>query len=186
MFLYFYSSSGQFVKFESESLPQLQSISLELMSAEDGQKMIDDKGGRMGVGHGYASDFVVVNPQTLETVKKFQIGMNVDSSAASKIQFCRSSEDMDLKTWFKVDSSVSDGFATLQTDKGNYVFMFFTPEITIIPLVVLHFLQYSLESRQYGRSLFPCKIDLIINQFSAERARKLLIWDQTLLKRGRA
>ena len=186
MFLYFYSSSGQFVKFESESLPQLQSISLELMSAEDGQKMIDDKGGRMGVGHGYASDFVVVNPQTLETVKKFQIGMNVDSSAASKIQFYRSSEDMDLKTWFKVDSSVSDGFATLQTDKGNYVFMFFTPEITIIPLVILHFLQYSLESRQYGRSLFPCKIDLIINHFSAERARKLLVWDQTLLKSGRA
>lgn len=141
------------MKFESESLPQLQSISLELMSAEDGQKMIDDKGGRMGIGHGYASDFLVVNPQTLETGKKFQIGMNVDSSAASRIQFYRSSEDMDLKTWFKVDSSVSDGFATLDTNKGNYAFMFFTPEITM-PLVVLHFLQSSLEIRQCGRSLF--------------------------------
>ena len=105
----------------------------------------------MGVGHGYASDFLVVNPQTLQTGKKFQIGMNVDSSAASKIQFYRSSEDMDLKTWFKVDSSVSDGFATLETDKGNYAFMFFTPEITMMPLVVLHFLQWSLEIRQYGR-----------------------------------
>lgn len=111
------------MKFESETLPQLQSISLELMSAEDGQKMIDDKGGRMGVGHGYASDFLVVNPQTLETGKKFKIGMNVDSSAASKIQFYRSSEDMDLKTWFRVDSSISDGFATLETDKGNYAFV---------------------------------------------------------------
>ena len=109
--------------------------------------MIDDKGGRMGVGHGYASDFLVVNPQTLETGKKFQIGMNVDSSAASKIQFYRSSEDMDLKTWFKVDSSVSDGFATLETDKGNYAFMFFTPEITMLPLVVFHCLQWSLEIR---------------------------------------
>ena len=114
------------MKFGSESLPQLQSISVELMSAEDGEKMIDDKGGRMGVGHGYASDFLVVNPQTLETGKKFQIGMNVDSSAASKIQFYRSSEDMDLKTWFKVDSSVSDGFATLETDKGNYRRSFFS------------------------------------------------------------
>lgn len=142
------------MKFESESLPQLQSISLELMSAEDGQKMIDDKGGRMGIGHGYASDFLVVNPQTLETGKKFQIGMNVDSSAASKIQFYRSSEDMDLKTWFKVDSSVSDGFATLDTNKGNYAFMFFTLEITMSS-VVLHFLQCSLEIRQCGRSLFP-------------------------------
>lgn len=114
------------MKFESESLPQLQSISLELMSAEDGQKMIDDKGGRMGIGHGYASDFLVVNPQTLETDKKFQIGMNVDSSAASTIQFYRSSEDMDLKTWFKVDSSVSDGFATVKTDKGNYACVHFS------------------------------------------------------------
>jgi len=77
----------------------------------------------MGVGHGYASDFLVVNPQTLETGKKFKIGMNVDSSAASKIQFYRSSEDMDLKTWFRVDSSISDGFATLETDKGNYAFV---------------------------------------------------------------
>jgi len=124
IFLYFYSLSGQFVKFESESLPQLQSISLELMSAEDGHKMIDDKGGRMGIGHGYASDFLVVNPQTLETDKKFQIGMNVDSNAASKIQFYRSSEDMDLKTWFKVDSTVSDGFATVKTDKGNHEFIY--------------------------------------------------------------
>lgn len=114
------------MKFESESLPQLQSISLELMSAEDGQEMIDDKGGRMGIGHGYASDFLVVNPQTLETGKKFKIGMNVDSSAASKIQFYRSSEDLDLKTWFKVDSSVSNDFATLETDKGNYASILFS------------------------------------------------------------
>lgn len=78
----------------------------------------------MGVGHGYASDFLVLHPQTLETEKKFKIGMKVDSSAASKIQFYRSSEDMDLKTWYKVDSSISDGFATLETDKGNFTFFF--------------------------------------------------------------
>lgn len=103
----------------------------------------------MGIGHGYASDFLVVNPQTLETGKKFKIGMNVDSSAASKIQFYRSSEDLDLKTWFKVDSSVSDGFATLETDKGNYAsIFFFTPEITMMALVVLHFLECSLGIRQ--------------------------------------
>ncbi|XP_078384681.1 protein DD3-3-like [Oculina patagonica] len=112
-------NDGQYVAFTSDALPQLQSISVELLSAEDGQKMIDDKGGRMGVGHGYASDFLVVNPQTLETDKKFKIGMKVDSSATSKIQFFRSSEDMDLKTWYKVDSSVSDGFATVETDKGG-------------------------------------------------------------------
>lgn len=95
------------------------------MSAEDGQKLIDEKGGRMGVGHGYASDFLVVHPQTLETNKKFKIGMKVDSSAASKIQFYRSSEDMDLKTWYKVDFSVSDDFATLETDKGNFTLILF-------------------------------------------------------------
>ena len=105
--------------FEQGSLPQLQAISVELMSAEDGQKMIEEKGGRMGVGQGYASDFLAVNPHSLETDKKFKIGMKVDSSAATEIQFYRSSDDMDLKTWYKVDSTISEGFATIETDKGN-------------------------------------------------------------------
>ena len=108
--------------FAPDSLAQLQPISVELMSAEDGQKMIDETGGRMGVGHGYASDFLVVNPHSLETSKTFSIGMKVDSAATSKIQFYRSSDAMDLKTWYKVDSSVTNGFATLQADKGKNAF----------------------------------------------------------------
>lgn len=108
--------------FEPETLEQLQPISVELMSADDGQKMIEEKGGRMGVGHGYASDFLVVNPHSLETKKKFKIGMKVDSSVTSKIQFYRSSDALDLKTWFKVDSSISDGFAIMESDEGNKTF----------------------------------------------------------------
>ena len=128
--------------FEAEALSQLQPISVELMSAEDGDKMIEERGGRMGVGSGYASAFLAVNPHSLETNKKFKIGMKIDSSAASKVQFYRSSDDMstlyqvlrsisskvqfyrssddmDLKTWYKVDSTISDDFATVETDKGN-------------------------------------------------------------------
>lgn len=112
-------ADGQHVTFEPETLEQLQPISVELMSADDGQKMIEEKGGRMGVGHGYASDFLVVNPHSLETKKKFKIGMKVDSSVTSKIQFYHSSDALDLKTWFKVDSSISDGFATMETDEGG-------------------------------------------------------------------
>ena len=97
------------------------------MSSDDGQKMIEEKGGRMGVGHGYASDFLVVNPHSLETKKKFKIGMKVDSSVTSKIQFYRSSDALDLKTWFKVDSSISDGFATMETDEGNKTFCWISP-----------------------------------------------------------
>ena len=89
------------------------------MSPSEGQKMIEEKGGRMGVGHGYASDFLTVNPHSLETKKKFTIGMKVDTSVTSKIQFYRSSDAFDLKTWFKVDSSIKDGFATLKADEGN-------------------------------------------------------------------
>ena len=80
----------------------------------------------MGVGSGYASAFLAVNPHSLETNKKFKIGMKIDSSAASKVQFYRSSDDMDLKTWYKVDSTISDDFATVETDKGN---MFILPFI---------------------------------------------------------
>ena len=105
--------------FEAEALSQLQPISVELMSAEDGDKMIEERGGRMGVGSGYASAFLAVNPHSLETHKKFKIGMKIDSSAASKVQFYRSSDDMDLKTWYKVDSTISDDFATVETDKGK-------------------------------------------------------------------
>lgn len=105
--------------FKPETLEQLQSISVELMSPDEGQKMIDEKGGRMGVGHAYASDFLAVNPHSLETKKKFFIGMKVDKSVTSKIQFYRSSDALDLKTWFRVDSTISNGFATLEADEGN-------------------------------------------------------------------
>ena len=109
--------------FSPETLSQLQPITVELMSADEGQKMIDEKGGRMGVGHGYASDFLTVNPHSLETGKMFTIGMKVDSSATSKIQFYRSSDALGLKTWYKVNTAdTSDGFATLETNEGKKKF----------------------------------------------------------------
>lgn len=110
--------------FEPETLTQLQPISVELMSPDDGQKMIEEKGGRMGVGNDYASDFLVVSPHALKTKRKFVIGMKVDSSITSKIQFYRSSDALDLKTWYKVDSSISDGFATLEADEGSKTFLY--------------------------------------------------------------
>ena len=116
----FFIFSGQHVTFSPETLPRLQQITVQLMSADQGDKMIKEKGGRMGVGHGYASDFLTVKPHSLRTEKKFKIGMKVDSSAASKIQFYHSSDEMDLKTWFKVsDVDISDGFAVLETSEGN-------------------------------------------------------------------
>ena len=110
--------------FGPETLAQLQTISVELMSADDGQKMIEENGGRMGVGHGYASDFIVVNPHSLATNNKFEIGMKVDSEATSKIQFYRSSHELGLKTWYKVDWSIANGFATIKTYEGiNTIFI---------------------------------------------------------------
>ena len=110
--------------FEPETLPQLQAISVKLMSPDEGQKMIEEQGGRMGVGNDYASDFLEVSPQSLKTKRTFVIGMKVDSSITSKIQFYRSSDALDLKTWYKVDSSISNGFATLEADEGKITFLY--------------------------------------------------------------
>lgn len=112
------SYSGQHVTFGPEALTQAQTITVELMTADDGQKMIEQRGGRMSVGHGYASNFIIVNPHSLKTSDKFVIGMKVDSEATSKIQFYRSSDALDLKTWYKVDSSMDDGLATLEVREG--------------------------------------------------------------------
>ncbi|XP_058950306.2 protein DD3-3 [Pocillopora verrucosa] len=130
-------SDGQHVTFEAEALSQLQPISVELMSADDGDKMIEERGGRMGVGSGYASAFLAVNPHSLETNKKFKIGMKIDSSAASKVQFYRSSDDMDLKTWYKVDSTISDDFATVETDKGGIYVARTVPDKAAIAGIVI-------------------------------------------------
>lgn len=104
--------------FGPEALTQVQTITVELMTADDGQRMIEERGGRIGVGHGYASNFLIVNPHSLKTSNKFVIGMKVDSGVTSKIQFYRSSDALELKTWFKVDSYMNDGLATLDVREG--------------------------------------------------------------------
>lgn len=131
-------ADGQHVTFSPETLPRLQPITVQLLSADQGDKMIKEKGGRMGVGHGYASDFLTVNPHSLKTEKKFKIGMKVDSSAASKIQFYHSSDAMGLKTWFKVsDVDISDGFAVLETSEGGvYVARTLPNEVAIAGIVI--------------------------------------------------
>lgn len=130
-------SDGQHVTFGPETLAQLQTISVELMSADDGQKMIEENGGRMGVGHGYASDFIVVNPHSLATNNKFEIGMKVDSEATSKIQFYRSSHELGLKTWYKVDWSIANGFATINTYEGGVYVARSLPDSAIISGIVV-------------------------------------------------
>ena len=114
--------SGQHVTFEVGALSQLQTISVEALSANDGQEMIDEMQGKMGVGSGYASGFLVVNPQSLQTNKHFTLGMKVDSTPASNIQFYRSSDAANLKIWLKVDADISDGFAIVKTNQGKYFF----------------------------------------------------------------
>ena len=101
------------------ALSQLQTISVEVLSSDDGEEVMKNKDGKMGVGSGYASSFMIVNPQSLQTDKTFTIGMNVDSSPTSTIQFFRSSDAANWKTWYKVDSEIDDGFATVKTDQGK-------------------------------------------------------------------
>lgn len=130
-------SDGQHVTFGPEALTQLQTITVELMTADDGQRMIEERGGRMGVGHGYASNFLIVNPHSLKTSNKFVIGMKVDSGVTSKIQFYRSSDALDLKTWFKVDSSMNDGLATLEVREGGVYVARTLPDSAIISGIVV-------------------------------------------------
>ena len=83
--------------------------------------MLQAKGGKMGVGNEYASDFVVLNPQNLKTEdgKKILVKMKVDSSVTSPPQIFRSNEQESFRTWYKVDAEVSGGVASFQTSQGK-------------------------------------------------------------------
>lgn len=106
---------------EPQALKSLETIQIQRYSPDEGEKMIKDRGGKMGVGSDYASDFVVLNPQNLRTVggKKISVKVKVDSSVTSPPQMFRANEQENFRTWYKVDAEISDGVASFQTEQGG-------------------------------------------------------------------
>ena len=118
----FLCSGAEGIWVQAEALTGLETIFVERYSAENGHKMITEMGGKMGVGSDYASDFIVLNPQTLVTEggKVMTIKFKVDTSLTESIQVYRSNEKQKYLTWYKVDTEVKDGVATIQTNKGRF------------------------------------------------------------------
>lgn len=115
-------SGNEGIWIEADTLTQLEVLEVEVLSHDDGEKLIESKSGKMGVGNGYASKFVVLRPESLVTRngKKFKIKMKVDDGATSKTQLFWSSTAENLKTWYKMDAEISDGYATFETNKGKH------------------------------------------------------------------
>jgi hypothetical protein len=89
------------------------------MSSGDGDKMIQSKNGKMGVGNGYASDFLVINPHALKTNDKFTVKMGYESGSTEEVEVYRSDDKEGLRTWYQVDSTISDGKLRFQSDQGT-------------------------------------------------------------------
>ena len=119
------SGDSEGVWIEPQALKSLETIHVQRYSPEEGDKMIKDRGGKMGVGSDYASDFVVLNPQNLKTVsgKKISLKVKVDSSLTSPPQMYRANEQENFRTWYKVDAEISGGVASFQTEQGKYFVM---------------------------------------------------------------
>ncbi|KAK3753506.1 hypothetical protein QZH41_018003, partial [Actinostola sp. cb2023] len=112
---------GEGITFKPKTLSQMQNIQIERMSSEKGDEMIKSKNGKMGVGNDYASDFLLINPQSLKTDKKFTVKMGFKSGVTDDIEVYRSDDDEGLRTWYQVvDSTTAEGSVVeFQTDKGN-------------------------------------------------------------------
>lgn len=75
-------------------------------------------GASVDVGDGYASNFLVVNPQEklTEGDKKFSVTMKVDASMSGTVTVYKA--DANSPQWRKVDADIDDGVAKMQVDSG--------------------------------------------------------------------
>lgn len=75
-------------------------------------------GGSVDFGDGYASNFLVIEPQEklTEGDKKFSVTLKVDSSTSGTVTIYKS--DKNSPQWRKVDAEIDDGVAKMQVDSG--------------------------------------------------------------------
>lgn len=75
-------------------------------------------GAPVDVGDGYASNFMVINPQEklTEGGKKFSVTLKVDSSMSGPVNVYKA--DKNKPQWEKVDADINDGVAKMQVDSG--------------------------------------------------------------------
>ncbi|XP_001628323.2 protein DD3-3 [Nematostella vectensis] len=129
---------GEGVWFEKNTLGQLVNIQLEKMPSDKGDAMVKDKGGKMGVGDEYASEFLLINPQALRTREKFSVKLGIVRGVTDDIEMYRSADSENLRTWYKVPgASVNEGVVSFQTDKGGvYVARTVTNKAAIAGIVI--------------------------------------------------
>ena len=116
-----FSSDVQGVWVERGTFNSLKPITLEEWSKSDGEAEVEAMGASVDVGDGYASNFLVINPQEKLTDgdKKFSVTLKVDSSMSGTVNVYKA--DKNNPQWRKVDADINDGVAKMQVDSGIYV-----------------------------------------------------------------
>ena len=115
-FVFFSNVQGVWV--QRGTFSSLKPITLEEWSKSDGEARAEAMGASVDVGDGYASNFLVVNPQEklTEGDKKFSVTMKVDSSMSGTVTVYKA--DANSPQWRKVDADIDDGVAKMQVDSG--------------------------------------------------------------------
>lgn len=111
--------SKAWVKVEQGTFSKLHTLKLNEWSSNDGLNLMKSKGGDISVGDDFASDFIVLAPETklTDNGKKVTIGIDINEDA-SDIGIYRSNTE-NFGGWTKVDASINGGMAEFQTDQGG-------------------------------------------------------------------
>lgn len=116
--LIIFCSNVQGVWVQRGTFSGLKAISLEEWSSSNGEARLESMGGSVDFGDGYASNFLVIEPQEklTEGDKKFSVTLKVDSSTSGTVTIYKS--DKNSAQWRKVDAEIDDGVAKMQVDSG--------------------------------------------------------------------
>lgn len=98
---------------------KLQTLQIHEWKKEDGMALISSKGASISVGDDFASNFIVLSPETkwTENGKKVTVSMTINADASDVVIYRSNSEN--FAGWSKIDASISGSVAQFQVDEGG-------------------------------------------------------------------
>ncbi|XP_071142451.1 protein DD3-3-like isoform X1 [Mytilus edulis] len=113
------ADSKAWVRVERGTFSKLNTLKLNEWNSKDGENLMKSKGGAITVGDDFASDFIVLAPETklTDNGKKVTVGITINEDA-SDIGIYRSNTE-NFAGWTKVDATINGGMAEFQTDQGG-------------------------------------------------------------------
>lgn len=100
-------------------LSKREDVSVEEISHQDGERMIQDEGGVLPPGTGYASSYFMLSPQSKLGCDSNPAQCFMRLSRSYGVSVYHSSEALGYKTWHKVDAKMSIMHAAFNTPHGK-------------------------------------------------------------------